>query len=110
MAQPENYNPMIYDAMRESANRLVGEYTYLANRTDDMVMRNALLDAIRGVRQEVTMTDADSRKDVEAKTAEFASRAANMRNFRINGAQMARDHMATSAMARPAKQSQEQML
>ena len=31
MTQTETYDPMIYDVMRESANRLVGEYMYLAH-------------------------------------------------------------------------------
>lgn len=99
MGDADPYDPMIYDVMRESANRLVGEYMYLAHRTKDAVMRNALLDAINGVRKEASMVDASSREAVEGKTAEFARRAGNMRRFRINGPQMVRDHMATSTTA-----------
>ena len=93
MTQTETYDPMIYDVMRESANRLVGEYMYLAHRTKDAVMRNALLDAIGGVRREASMVDADSREE----TAEFSQRAGNLREFRINGPQMIHDHMASNA-------------
>lgn len=97
MTQTETYDPMIYDVMRESANRLVGEYMYLAHRTKDAVMRNALLDAIGGVRREASTVDADSREAVEEKTAEFSQRAGNLREFRINGPQMIHDHMASNA-------------
>lgn len=99
MAQTESYDPMIYDVMRESANRLVGEYMYLAHRTKDVIMRNALLDAVNGVRRETSMVDVDSRKAVEEKTREFSQRAGKMREFRINGPQMTHEHMAVNPIA-----------
>ncbi|KAA8830100.1 hypothetical protein [Bifidobacterium tissieri] len=98
MTHTETYDPMIYDVMRESANRLIGEYMYLAHRTKDAVMRNALLDAINGVRKETSMVNADSREAVEEKTAEFSQRASNMRRFRLNGPQMGRDHMVSNSV------------
>lgn len=91
MSNASSYSPMIYDAMRESANRLAGEYAYLANRTKDAVMRNALLDAIKGVRSEAAMTDPNNMTTVEEKTAEFDERAANMRAWRVNSSHTTHD-------------------
>lgn len=85
MRRADDYDPMIYDVMRESANRLVGEYTYLAHRAENVAVRHALLDAVVGVRREIHMVDIDSREAVEAETDEFSRRAGGMRTFRIGG-------------------------
>ena len=46
MTQTETYDPMIYDVMRESANRLVGEYMYLAHRSNAAVTVHPLRENI----------------------------------------------------------------
>ncbi|KFI45918.1 hypothetical protein GA0061078_1633 [Bifidobacterium bohemicum] len=60
----ETYDPMIYDTMRETANRLVGKYSSRLKQSSDMNQREALLKNISGVRRWVSGIDANDKQSV----------------------------------------------
>ncbi|VXB88096.1 hypothetical protein [Pseudoclavibacter sp. 8L] len=70
----DDYDPMIYDAMREAANRLGGLYMerwHLATSTDE---RDLWLQKNIAVSLEADAVDSFSLVDVQAKRAEFVER------------------------------------
>ena len=69
-----DYDPMMYDVMRESATRLGGEYIDLANHARTAAEREAFLAADRGVQREAQQVDIYDADAVKAKTGEFAAR------------------------------------
>jgi hypothetical protein len=77
MAQDDrrfDYDPMIYDVMRECANVLRGDYIDLANHAGTAAEREALLAAERGVTGEADQVDIYDVDAVRAKTDEFNAR------------------------------------
>ncbi|KAE8128770.1 MULTISPECIES: hypothetical protein [Bifidobacterium] len=69
-----DYDPMIYDVMRESAIRLGGKYISLARQSKTDAEREAFFAADRGVQQEADQVDRYNVNAVKTKTAEFADR------------------------------------
>ncbi|NMM94990.1 hypothetical protein [Bifidobacterium oedipodis] len=84
MPNTSSYDPMIFDVMCESANRLIGEYMYLAHRNDDPAIRRALVDNVASVRAEINLVDPDNQMAVESKTESFNSRLSVLRSKRGN--------------------------
>ncbi|MCI1674249.1 MAG: hypothetical protein LKI34_08570 [Bifidobacterium tibiigranuli] len=72
--QRYDYDPMIYDVMRESANRLRGEFVNLSNQADSDAERQAFDAAELGVYREAEQVDAHDVDAVRAKTADFDAR------------------------------------
>ncbi|WEV67582.1 hypothetical protein OZX72_00835 [Bifidobacterium sp. ESL0769] len=60
----ETYDPMIYDTMRETANRLVGKYSRRLKQSSNTNQREALLKNISGVRRWVSGIDANDKQSV----------------------------------------------
>lgn len=74
MGPVDDYDPMIYDAMREAANRLGGLYMerwHLANTPEE---RDLWLQKNIAVSLEADAVDSYSLVDVQTKRAEFARR------------------------------------
>ncbi|WEV69296.1 hypothetical protein OZX73_08580 [Bifidobacterium sp. ESL0775] len=67
----ETYDPMIYDAMRETANRLVGKYSRRLKQSSDATQREALLKNISGVRRWVSSIDANDKQSVLDATSQL---------------------------------------
>jgi hypothetical protein len=74
MEKTYDYDPMIYDVMRESAIRLGGEYIALARKSADPQQKRALLLADRGIQEEARGVDSHDVDAVKAKTREFGRR------------------------------------
>lgn len=68
----ELYDPMVYDVMRERANRLKGEYLFQESQTSDPVKKaqweRRRIDLVRKVRE----IDAMDEAAVRAASAEFS--------------------------------------
>ncbi|MFD0704567.1 hypothetical protein ACFQY8_02220 [Alloscardovia venturai] len=75
-----DYDPMLYDIMRETANRLAGEFIYLSRQAQNPIEKQAFLEANYGVMQETNTVDISSKEAVEAKTREFAQRLKHIEN------------------------------
>lgn len=60
----ETYDPMIYDAMRETANQLVGKYSRRLKQSSGTNQREALLKNISEVRRWVSHIDANDKQSV----------------------------------------------
>ncbi|KAE8128699.1 hypothetical protein [Bifidobacterium tibiigranuli] len=69
-----DYDPMIYDVMRESATRLGGEFIDLANHAGTEAEREAFIVADRGLMNEARQVDAHDVEAVKAMTDEFGER------------------------------------
>jgi hypothetical protein len=74
-----DYDPMIYDVMRESATRLGGKYIALARKASTVAEKEALYAADRGIQQEADMVDSGDVHAVEAKTRDFSERLSLIR-------------------------------
>lgn len=68
--QDRYYDPMIFDIMRELANQVIGRYVVWNRETTGEAAQHWLDEMIR-TRREVQAVDPDSRRAVEAKTAEL---------------------------------------
>lgn len=68
--QDRLYDPMIYDIMRETANRVIGRYLVWQRGTTGREAQHWQDERIR-TRLAVRAVDPDSRRAVEAKTAEL---------------------------------------
>ncbi|MBP2436938.1 hypothetical protein [Microbacterium amylolyticum] len=75
-----DYDPMIYDLLREAANVLRGEYIGLANESAEPE-RSRFLKAERAVSREVDAVDSYDRAAVESLTAEFRGRTSELRSI-----------------------------
>ncbi|WP_282858898.1 hypothetical protein [Pseudoclavibacter helvolus] len=70
----DDYDPMIYDAMREAANRLRGLYVARQNEATTEEDRERWLEKQIGVRIEADEVDTYSLDDVQALRASFVAR------------------------------------
>lgn len=73
-----NYDPMIFDIMRETANRVVATYVaWESEARDESEAAHWQAERFR-TRHEVRAVDPDSRRAVEAKTAQLRAELARM--------------------------------
>lgn len=70
----EDYDPMIYDAMREAANRLKGIYVARQTTASSELERDQWLQKQIAVAVEVDDVDSYSLQDVQALRASFVAR------------------------------------
>lgn len=75
--QDRRCDPMIYDTMRETANRVIGRYLVWQRAATGREARHWQDERIR-TRLEVRAVDPDDRREVEAKTAELRERFRRM--------------------------------
>ena len=69
-----DYDPMIYDVLRETANHLRGRYLHLAREAATPDAARRWNEAFTAVGVEVRAVDSRDRVQVERKTAELADR------------------------------------
>ena len=72
--QHTDYDPMIYDVMRESAVRLAGRYIWLSRQAETEQERQRLLEQQRSVMREADDVDTYDVDAVQAKRADFTRR------------------------------------
>jgi len=69
-----DYDPMIYDALRETANRVAGKYVAWAYRALTAAEDARWMQMVRDVRAEVRDIDTYDESAIRAKTAELTER------------------------------------
>lgn len=72
--QHTDYDPMIYDVMRESAVRLAGKYSWLADQAETDEERKRWIEMDWAVMREADDVDTYDVDSVQAKRAEFVQR------------------------------------
>lgn len=83
VVRQELYDPMVYDIMRERANRLEGEYIYLERQATDPIEKaqwdQAGLELVRRVRA----IDSLDESAVRAASAEFSMKMHELERVRV---------------------------
>ncbi|WEV75296.1 hypothetical protein [Bifidobacterium sp. ESL0800] len=68
-------DPMIYDVMRETSNKLVGTYLYRLNHTSDLQQQDSLKSRISAVYSLVKNINPNDQQTILTATSQFASLA-----------------------------------
>lgn len=74
-----DFDPMIYDIMRETATELRGEYIWLSRHADTEAEREAAREAHIALWQDVNSVHGFDLPTIKAKTVEFRTRLQQLR-------------------------------
>lgn len=74
-----DFDPMVYDIMRETATELRGEYIWLSDHADTAAERAAATAAHIALWQDVNSVRGSDLETIIAKTAEYRSRLNQLR-------------------------------
>lgn len=74
-----DFDPMVYDIMRETATELRGEYIWLSEHADTAVARDAATAAHIALWQDVNSVRGLDLATIKAKTDEYRSRLRQLR-------------------------------
>ncbi|MCE7482876.1 MULTISPECIES: hypothetical protein [Microbacterium] len=77
--EPVDFDPMIYDIMRETATELRGEYIWLSDHADTAAERDAATTAHITLWQDVNSVSGRDLATIQAKTDEYRSRLRQLR-------------------------------
>lgn len=79
----ELYDPMVYDIMRERANRLIGRYLHLARIANDPETRRQWSEAVTGILDRIDAVDPHDEEAVRAASADFSRRFNEIERLRV---------------------------
>lgn len=74
-----DFDPMVYDIMRETATELRGEYIWLSDHADSAAARGAAMAAHIALWQDVNSVRGSDLATIKAKTEEYRSRLRQLR-------------------------------
>lgn len=74
-----DFDPMVYDIMRETATELGGEYVWISRHADTEAERDAARAADVALWQDVNSVRGSDLATIKAKTAEYRSRLSQLR-------------------------------
>lgn len=74
-----DFDPMVYDIMRETATELRGEYIWLSDHAGTAAERDAATTAHIALWQDVNSVSGRDLATIQAKTAEYRSRLRQLR-------------------------------
>lgn len=74
-----DFDPMVYDIMRETATELGGEYVWLSRHADTEAERDAARAADVALWQDVNSVRGSDLATIKAKTDEYRSRLSQLR-------------------------------
>lgn len=74
-----DFDPMVYDIMRETATELGGEYVWLSRHADTDTERDAARAADVALWQDVNSVRGSDLATIKAKTDEYRSRLSQLR-------------------------------
>lgn len=78
-AEIVDFDPMIYDIMRETATELGGEYIWLSDHADTLAEREAATAADIALWQDMNSVRGSDLETIVAKTAEYRARLNQLR-------------------------------
>lgn len=79
----ELYDPMVYDIMRERANRLGGEYLYLKRHATDPIEEQQWAGLKLDLARRVRAIDSLDESAVRAASAEFSNKLHELGRLRV---------------------------
>lgn len=74
-----DFDPMVYDIMRETATELGGEYVWISRHADTEAEQDAARAADVALWQDVNSVRGSDLATIKAKTAEYRSRLSQLR-------------------------------